>query len=85
VLTAVVQFFIARQVFRLDFGQTYWLRVCLFVVFAVLISYLSRYINVHWLWQLLIVVGINVLLVFMTGIIRPKEIIKLLGEAKVAR
>jgi O-antigen/teichoic acid export membrane protein len=83
-ITAVVQLLIARQVFRLDFGQTYWVRIFLFVVMAVLLSYLSRYLHIYWAWQLLIVLLINVFLVFITGIIKFREMLKLFGAARAA-
>lgn len=81
-LTAVVQFFIATHVFKLDFGQNFWIRIFLFFVIASFTAFGSMYLPLHWIWKMLLALGFNTILVFLTGVIRLRELIKLLVDAR---
>lgn len=81
-ITAILQFFVAKNVFKLEFGQYFWLRLMVYVVLAIVLGYLSQFLFVSWLWNLATLLVINSLLVFAFGILRFNEIKQLLFQAK---
>jgi O-antigen/teichoic acid export membrane protein len=83
-ITAVLQFFVAKKVFKLEFKQYFWLRLMAYVVIAIVLGYLSQFLFVSWLWNLAALLVINGLLVFVFGILRFNEIKQLLFQAKAS-
>lgn len=81
-ITAFFQFLIAKRVFQLDFGPHFWLRLLLFAILTIGFSYASLLLPVKWIWQLGILLTVNTLLVFVTGLIRLPEMIGLFKQAK---
>jgi O-antigen/teichoic acid export membrane protein len=83
-ITAVLQFFVAKKVFKLEFKQYFWLRLMAYVVIAIVLGYLSQFLFVSWLWNLAALLVINGILVFVFGILRFNEIKQLLFQAKAS-
>ncbi len=80
--TAVLQFFIARKVFKLKFGAAFWWRLLFFVVTALLLSYASQFLFDNWLWNFAALLAVNMTLLFALKVLSLNEIAGLLGKAR---
>jgi O-antigen/teichoic acid export membrane protein len=83
-ITAVLQFFVAKKAFHLEFKTYFWLRLLAFVATAILMGFLSQYFFVSWLWNLASLLAINSLMIFVFGVLRFNEIKHLLFQARAS-
>lgn len=80
-ITAIVQFFIARKILKLNFGINFWLRLIAFIVLLGTVVVGSINLPFHWIYNFLIAFIAGVLLIFVSGTIEMKEMLRLLVSA----
>lgn len=80
-VTAVIQFFIARKLFKLRFGNMFWLRLLLFTALLTGSAYGSSFLPFHWLWNFSIAAVAAVSIVFLTRMICIRSLITLMKTA----
>ena len=82
-ITCVIQFFIAKKIFKLNLGTKYWIRLTAFLALITLISYLSTLLTINWFISFIISAALCVLIAFFTKMLEYKEIKELvLSSAK---
>lgn len=81
-VTALVQFWVARKIFKLDFGTSFWLRLLTFILVVFSLSYLSEFLPFDWKINLLIVVFLSIGMIFFIKVLSLKNLWELLGSAK---
>lgn len=80
-VTAVIQFFIARRLFTLRFGTSFWLRLFVFVVLLSITTYGSSLLPFFWIWNFLIAAFSALVLVFLTKMICLRGLMALMQTA----
>ena len=73
-ITCVIQFFIAKKIFRLKLGTSFWLRLVSFLVLISLITYLSTSLTIDWLASFGIAAALCVFTAFITKMLSYNEI-----------
>lgn len=72
--TCVIQFFIAKKIFNLRLGTSYWLRLIAFLSLITITVYLSTLLTTRWPISFAIAAIICILLAFITKMLEYKEI-----------
>ncbi len=72
--TCVIQFFIAKKIFNLHLGTSYWLRLIAFLSLITITVYLSTLLTTSWPISFAIAAIICILLAFITKMLEYKEI-----------
>lgn len=72
--TCVIQFFIAKKIFNLRLGTSYWLRLIAFLSLITITVYLSTLLTTSWPISFAITAIICILLAFITKMLEYKEI-----------
>ena len=73
-ITCVVQFFIAKKIFKLRLGHPFWIRLVLFLALITITSYLSTLLPINWWISFGVSAIICVLVAFFTKMLEYKEI-----------
>jgi len=81
-VTAFAQYLICEKIFKLKLGWRYWIHLVLFLCSIMLCTWLTKKIQVNWLVAFGIGFAINVGLIFVTRLLRLKEITSLVLPAE---
>lgn len=73
-VTCVIQFFIAKNIFKLKLGNIFWLRLASFLILISLISYLSTTLAINWWASFGIAASACVIIAFITKLLNYNEI-----------
>lgn len=73
-VTCVIQFFIAKKIFNLRLGISYWLRLSAFLVLISLTTYMSTTLELKWITSFFIAAAMCVIIAFITKILNYNEI-----------
>ena len=73
-ITCVIQFFIAKNIFKLHLGTKFWIRLIVFLGLITIISYLSTLLTINWLVSFGISAITCILMAFITKMLEYKEI-----------
>ena len=73
-ITCVIQFFIAKKIFKLRLGTNFWLRLVIFIGLITLTTYLSTFLTINWWLSFAISALTCILIAFITKMLEFKEI-----------
>ena len=73
-VTCVIQFFIAKKIFKLQLGNSFWLRLISFLVLISATTYLSTTLTNNWLSSFGIAAAFCILIAFLTKMLNYNEI-----------
>ena len=73
-VTCVIQFFIARHIFKLKLGNAFWLRLVAFLVLISISTYVSTTLELNWLKSFGIAAVACIIIAFITKILNYSEI-----------
>lgn len=73
-ITSGAQFFLARKLFSLTFGKSFWFKVAAFIVLGMLAGYFTTQLHFDWKLNLAIALAANTLLIFGLKIISLGEL-----------
>lgn len=73
-VTCVIQFVIAKQIFKLRLGNAFWLRLLAFLVLISLSTYSSTRLSFNWLTSFGIATAACIIIAFITKILNYNEI-----------
>ena len=76
-VTALLQYFLAKRILKLDMGGRYWFHIILFMTTITLVTFLVKQLNVNWLIGFAIAFIINCGAIFFTRLLSLKEIVSL--------
>ena len=76
-VTALLQYFLAKRILKLDMGGRYWFHIILFMATITLVTFLVKQLNVNWLIGFTIAFAINCGAIFFTRLLSLKEIVSL--------
>ena len=72
-ITCVIQFFIAKKIFNLKLGNSFWLRLVAFLVLIGATTYLSTLMTLKWYASFGIAAAICILIAFITKMLSYNE------------
>lgn len=73
-VTCVIQFFIAKKIFNLRLGISFWLRLLAFLVLISLTTYMSTTLGLNWITSFFIAAAVCVIIAFITKMLNYNEI-----------
>ena len=76
--TAFLQYLIAKRILKLELGGRYWLHIVLFFASIVVITILIKQLNINWMLSFIVAFSANCMAIFVTRLLRLKEIFSLL-------
>ena len=76
-VTALLQYFLAKRILKLDMGGRYWFHIILFMATITLVTFLVKQLNVNWLIGFAMAFIINCGAIFFTRLLSLKEIVGL--------
>ena len=76
-ITAFAQYLLSEKIFKLRLGTRYWMHLLLFVGSIVLCTWLTKMLHLNWMVSFVIGFVANVGLIFITKLLRLKEIVSL--------
>ena len=76
--TAFLQYLIAKRILKFELGGRYWLHFVLFFVSIIAITLLVKQLNINWMVGFLIAFAINCIAIFLTRLLRFREIVGLM-------
>ena len=76
-VTALLQYFLAKRILKLDMGGRYWFHIILFMTTITLVTFLVKQLNVNWLIGFAMAFAINCGAIFFTRLLSLKEIVGL--------
>ena len=80
-ITCLIQFFIARNIFNLKFGVSFWFRLLAFLVLISTTAYISTLLSINWLVSFLIAAAACVIIAFITKMLNYNEIKELITSS----
>ena len=80
-ITCLIQFFIARKIFNLKFGVSFWFRLLAFLVLISTTAYISTLLSINWLVSFLIAAAACVIIAFITKMLNYNEIKELITSS----
>ena len=76
--TCAIQFFIAKRIFNLKFGISFWISILSFIILLVTTTSLLKSSDMYWLTSFIISLGLGIVLAFITKMLDFKELKSLL-------
>ncbi len=76
-VTAFLQYLLAKRILKLEINGRYWLHIFVFLVTVVVVTYLSKQLNINWMIGFIITFAINCGAIFFTRLLSLKEIVSL--------
>ena len=77
VITACLQYVIAKRILKFEMGARYWLHILLFLATISVTTLLVKQLNIHWMIGFVIAFVLNCSAIFFTRMLRIKEIVAL--------
>ncbi len=77
IVTAFLQYVIAKRILNLNLGRKYWLHILLFITTISVVTYLVKQLNLNWMVSFIIALAINCGAIFFTRLLSLKEIVSL--------
>jgi O-antigen/teichoic acid export membrane protein len=77
VVTAFLQYLLAKRILKLELSGRYWLHIVLFLATITLVTFLVKQLNLNWMLGFLIAFAINCGAIFFTRLLSLKEIVGL--------
>lgn len=74
IATCAIQLLIAKRIFNLKFGITFWLRIVSFIILLVASTSILKSINIYWIYSFLISLIAGILIAFITKMLDFKEL-----------
>ena len=75
--TAILQYFIAKRILKFNLGGRYWLHIVLFFVSIIVITILTHRLINNWLLGFVVAFALNCGAIFITRLLRLKDIVDL--------
>ena len=72
--TCLIQFFIAKKIFDLKLGVTFWIRVLSFITLLTITSILLKSSSIYWMYSFLITLTSGIVIAFITKMLDYKEL-----------
>ena len=76
--TCAIQFFIAKRIFNLKLGISFWISILSFIILLVTTTSLLKSSDMYWLTSFIISLGLGIILAFITKMLDFKELKSLL-------
>ena len=76
-ITAILQFYLAKKLFSLDFGYPFWIRIVLFTAISLISLYFSKFLSTNWIFNLITATSFNLLSAIILGLIQLREVSRL--------
>ena len=76
-VTAFLQYLLAKRILKLEINGRYWLHILVFLVTVVVVTYLSKQLDINWMIGFVITFAINCGAIFFTRLLSLKEIVSL--------
>ena len=76
--TCAIQFFIAKRIFNLKLGISFWISILSFIILLVTTTSLLKSSDMYWLTSFIISLGLGIVLAFITKMLDFKELKSLL-------
>ena len=76
--TCAIQFFIAKRIFNLKFGISFWISILSFIILLVTTTSLLKSSDMYWLTSFIISLGLGIVLAFITKMLDFNELKSLL-------
>lgn len=76
--TCAIQFFIAKRIFNLELGISFWISILSFIILLVTTTSLLKSSDMYWLTSFIISLGLGIVLAFITKMLDFKELKSLL-------
>ena len=73
-ITCVIQFFIAKKIFNLKLGNSFWIRLVAFLIVISITTYLSTNLTLKWFASFSIATATCILFAFITKMLNYNEI-----------
>ena len=73
-VTCVIQFFIAKKIFNLKLGNSFWFRLLAFLALISLTAYMSTTLALNWIASFFIAAAVCVIIAFITKMLNYNEI-----------
>ena len=73
-VTCIIQFFIAKKIFKLMLGSGFWIRLLLFLALICVVSYLTTTLSLNWMVSFGIAAIASVIIAFLTKMLDYKDI-----------
>ena len=73
-VTCIIQFFIAKKIFKLMLGSGFWIRLLLFLASICVVSYLTTTLSLNWMVSFGIAAIASVIIAFLTKMLDYKDI-----------
>lgn len=80
-ITCVIQFFIAKSIFKIHLGYVFWIRLVLFLSLITLATYLSTLLSLNWWISFFAAAFICLLIAFITKMLEYNEIKELVTSS----
>ena len=81
--TCLIQFFIAKKIFDLKLGVTFWISVISFITLLTLTSIMLKSSSMYWMYSFLITLASGIVIAFITKMLDYKEL-KLLITSSIS-
>ena len=75
--TAFLQYLLAKRILKFNLGGRYWFHILLFFISIIAITLLVKQLNINWMIGFIIAFAVNCGAIFLTRLLRLKEIIAL--------
>lgn len=76
--TCLIQFLIAKRIFKLKFSISFWFSTLSFIILLVVTTYFLKSSNLYWLTSFVISLGSGIILAFITKMLDFRELKNLL-------
>lgn len=80
--TAMAQYFIAKNILGFRFEKSFWARLAMFFVAIIIVSILITYIPIHWVYQFLLALSVDIVLAFVFKTLDLDEALELVKSSK---
>ena len=81
--TCLIQFFIAKKIFDLKLGVTFWISIISFITLLTLTSIMLKSSSMYWMYSFLITLASGIVIAFITKMLDYKEL-KLLITSSIS-
>ncbi len=74
-ITALAQYFLARHIMKFKLGPGFWMHVIIFAIIVALSTWLIKMLPFAWYFTFLISIAVNFGLIFLTRLLKLREVV----------
>ena len=79
--TCIIQFFIAKRIFNLELGISFWISIFAFITLLTISTFILKSTSLHWIYSFITTLALGIIIAFISRVLDYKDLKALLKSS----